>query len=317
MIELIGAPFDAYGHSEGSRLSPTVLRMAGLADTLRHLGEEVADFGDVPIPTVDDQASAEEVFQIAKGFFQRLRDGVHQAITSDRTALVIGGDHSIAIGSICGALKALGDDLAVLWIDAHADCNTPETSPSGNMHGMVLAALLGAGSGGHQWAEVRSDVVPGTFLRPDRLGWVGLRDVDPGEAKLISELPGCFPTTMHEVDSYGIQRVIEGFDRWMRGCGARNLWVSFDVDVLDPVLAPGTGTAVRGGLTYREGHLCAELLHTALSKPDCPYKLVGLDLVETNPLLDHANQTTRIAIEWIGSLFGKSILGKSVQMVKL
>jgi arginase len=114
---------------------------------------------------------------------------------------------------------------------------------------------------------------------------------------------------MQDIDRFGMERVVQEFDEWMRGNGARNLWISFDVDALDPILAPGTGTAVRGGLSYREGHLCAELLRENLDATDCPYQLVGLDLVETNPLYDSHNETARMAVEWIASLFGKTILG--------
>lgn len=204
--------------------------------------------------------------------------------------------------------------MCVLWIDAHADMNTPETSPSGNLHGMPVSALMGrpSGVGGlrdTQWSQLLSEIVSPHKLQPKNAAWFGLRDVDPGEQKAIHEAKGSFISTMYEIDRYGVVECLLRFDAWMRSNGSNALWISFDVDALDPFLAPGTGTAVRGGLTYREMHLLGEMLWELLNAPGCPYRLIGLDLVETNPLSDNNNVTAKTAVEWIASLFGKTILG--------
>jgi hypothetical protein len=160
------------------------------------------------------------------------------------------------------------------------------------------------------WRAILSGIVAERRLSAKQLGFVGLRSVDPGEQRRMASLPEIFITTMQDVDRYGIERVLHGMDDWLRSTGARALWISFDVDVLDPVLAPGTGTTVRGGLSYRESHLCGELLRKMLDEPGCPFKLVGLDLVETNPLIDTNNETAKVVVEWVASLFGKTILGQ-------
>jgi arginase len=182
------------------------------------------------------------------------------------------------------------------------------------MHGMPLAALWGVasettGQQDKEWKEL-IEVVGQYKLRKHGTAWLGLRDVDPGECVHMGEPMLCLPMTMQDVDRRGIAGCMQTFDRWMWEKGIRNLWISFDVDSLDPILAPGTGTAVRGGLSYREGHLLAELLCELLAMKDCPYKLVGVDVVETNPIYDTNNATAIVAVEWIASLFGKTILGK-------
>jgi len=253
-------------------------------------------------------------FSSAHTTYVNLRETVRATLKRGRTPMVLGGDHSLAIGSIAGAIGVFGADVAVLWIDAHVDLNSPRTSSSGNLHGMPVAALMGMDSGTEgiiddQWRLLIEEVVPRPHLVGRRFGWIGLRDADEGERRAIDGLPASFATTMQDIDRFGIERLVEGFDRWMRESGASRLWISFDVDVLDPILAPGTGTAVRGGLSYREAHLLAEVMRQKLDTRDCPYTLVGLDLVETNPLYDTHNETARMAVEWIASLFGKTILG--------
>jgi arginase len=211
------------------------------------------------------------------------------------------------MAGISAALERMPEDLAVLWIDAHADVNTPGTSQTGNVHGMPLAALWGLPSGttglaNAQWERLLLSIGRNA-LSPNRTCWYGLRDLDPAEQKRVS----ASAVTMHEIDRVGVEQSISRLIQWVEASGAKGLWVSFDVDVLDPILAPGTGTAVRGGLTYREGHLLAELLHEQLQASEV--KMVGLDVVETNPLFDRNNETAKVAVEWIASLFGKTILG--------
>lgn len=314
MIRILGAPFDKCGRMAGSRLGPGALRIAGLEDALRGMRLAIRDDGDIPLPPSAEAGSGILFFREGVKVARRLRERVSEAIQSGDVPLVLGGDHSISIGSVSGAIQCFGGKLAVLWIDAHADYNTPATSPSLNLHGMSLAALVGfevqGGRGADDWAELLESVVPAERLAPHHTAWYGLRDVDMGERAHIRASKGCLPLTMHDVDRQGVGATFAKFDRWMRESDAEALWVSFDVDVMDPVLAPGTGTAVRGGLSYREAHLLAELLHESLAAPGCPYRLVGLDVVETNPTRDRSNETATTAVEWVASLFGKTILGE-------
>jgi arginase len=315
VVELIGAPMDYCSARQGSRLGPGAARLAGLQAVLEGVGLEARDRGDILVRREGSEPGGIRNFEAAFECHSELKRRVLGALQEGQTPLVLGGDHSNAIGSVSGALQAFGGDLAVLWVDAHADVNTPETSPSGNLHGMPMAALLGLPSGvsglpDEQWRRIQSEVVPETRLRAERAAWFGLRDVDEGERRHYREIRGEFTATMYDVDRHGVVRMLERFDEWMRKGGASRLWISFDVDALDPILAPGTGTAVRGGLSYREMHLMGELLCEMLSAGDCPYRLAGLDVVEINPLFDANNVTARTAVEWIGSLFGKTILGR-------
>lgn len=289
---------------------------------LRSLGYVVEDRGDlvtpdvvpyVPPPEPDQRPDAIRFFDESIAALPSIKASVAAILGRRSLPLVAGGDHSLSIGSVAAALAAYGDDLAVLWVDAHADLNTPTSSPSLNMHGMSLAALLGLRAEDsprrtEQWQRVL-DLVGPPFVRPDRVAWFGLRDVDYGERRQIRATTGSFCATMHDIDRHGVENRVTALDEWLRGTKAKHLWISFDVDAMDPVLAPGTGTAVRGGLTYREAHLLAELLRERLDLKDCPYRLVGLDIVETNPTRDVHNETALTAVEWAASLFGKTILG--------
>ena len=313
MIDIIGAPLDLSGKRRGTRLGPAAVRLAGLVETLEVLGQRVEDGGDLTFGRERTAPGGLRNFEPVASFLGALRSRTQSSLRAGRIPLLIGGEHTLSIASVAAALEHHGDRLAVLWIDAHADLNTPATSPSGNLHGMPLAVLTGQESGSEgtkerEWLALLGAIVGERRLRPDRVAWLGLRDVDPGEQALVRSFEGCFPATMQDVDRRGLVGTLDRFDAWMRQSGATALWVSFDVDSLDPVLAPGTGTAVRGGLTYREAHLCAELLREKLDGGH--YTLAGLDLVETNPLFDTNNQTATTAVEWIASLFGKTILGK-------
>ena len=314
MIEIIGAPFDLGGAMMGSRLGPEALRLAGLRPELEALGLAVEDGGDVPVRAEARAGEGIRGMASALDCVRQLQTWCAASLKAGKVPLVLGGEHTIAAGGISAALQVYGGDLAVLWVDAHADVNTPKTSPSGHVHGMPLAALAGLASGvkGKAEADWKSflDVLGPNRLRPDRVAWLGLRDVDPGERDLLASWPKCFVSTMHDVDRHGAVFEIERFHEWMSGTGCSRLWISFDVDALDPFLAPGSGTTVRGGLTYREAHLCAEMLREQLDAAGAGYRLAGVDLVETNPLWDERNRTARVTVEWIASLFGKTILGK-------
>lgn len=315
MIRIIGAPFDYSGRCQGSRMGPSALRLAGLAEDLELLGFEVLDEGDVPVPSLTSPTDGFSQFETYLSVVQSVKSRTLMALRQNETAVVLGGDHSIALGSVSAALQTHPDGLAVLWIDAHADVNSPQSSPSGNLHGMPLAALMGVPGGVNgtrqkQWDVLLDEVVPETRLQASRVAWLGLRDIDSGERKALLNLKPSFVATMHDVDRFGIVEVMNRYQTWMLESQATKLWISFDVDCLDPVLAPGTGTAVRGGFTYREAHLFAELIREFLDSPDNPYGLVGVDVVETNPVLDTNNMTAVTAVEWTASLFGKTILSK-------
>lgn len=316
----------------GSRLGADAMRMRGIGPSLEKLGYKVTDLGNVvpislwtPEPEAHGTAAIRErCYREGMEAYAALRKAVAGSLSRGAKPVVMGGDHSLAIGSVSGALDVFGDELAVVWIDAHMDLNTPETTPSGNLHGMPLAALtrLDPGPlGGKKtpwgralteaWSEILADFIPRPGLSPGKVAWVGLRDVDHEEVRNFKsvEKHGAKAWTMQDIDLLGAPGVIEELAEWMKASGAKKLWVSFDVDAMDPVFAPGTGTAVRGGLTYREGHLIAETLYALGMTHGREFDIVGVDLVEVNPLQDVKGETARVALEWACSLFGKTILG--------
>jgi arginase len=310
-LQIINAPFDLCGRSPGSRLGPWAMHLAGLDEQLVSLGWNLEPIS-TPIPlTSKTLGPAQENTLAGLEASKALAQAVAQARDDGLIPLVIGGDHSLAMGSISGAMLQ-NTRLGVLWIDAHMDLNTPETSETKNLHGMPLAALtrLKSGQPGEDllWQEILTGLGTDKGLAGDCVSWLGLRDVDAGEVKNLARLPGSLAMTMQDVDRDGILGCITKLKAWIRERGITELWISFDVDSLDPLYAPGTGTAVRGGLTYREGHLLAELLHEMIwTEKLC--RLAGVDIVEVNPLQDKDNETAKVATEWTASLFGKTILG--------
>ena len=274
---------------------------------------EVVDEGDILVTRHAFPQEGLKEFHAAVPVYRQLRESVKSWVGGGHVPIVMGGDHSISIGSLAGALAATQGDLAVLWIDAHADLNTPSSSPSGNLHGMPLSLLMGleetgSDARGSQWKMLQDEMVPKYRLSKERVAWLGLRDLDESEKSRIIEFKGCFPRTMQDIDRLQLPALVEQFHSWMIRSKAKHLWISFDVDSLDPTLAPGTGTIVRGGLTYREGHFLAELLAEKLWDAKSPYRLAGLDVVEVNPIIDSQNETAKVAVEWLCSLFGKTIL---------
>ncbi len=323
MIDLIGAPYDLSGPMLGSRIGPWAMRLMGFAQALRDLGMQVTDLGDAFPLSQEVHPRLAKRYSEGIAACRALRKVVSTSLKKGHLPLVMGGDHSLSIGTVSGALDVFGDDLAVVWIDAHMDLNTPDTTPSGNMHGMPLAALTMLEAGMHYgrterwtnalteaWSEILTDVVPRPGLRRSNVAWIGLRDVDEGEVRNQARMPGSLVLTMQDVDRLTASGAINALADWTASTGAKKLWISFDVDALDPVFAPGTGTAVRGGLTYREGHLLAETLHEIGFDKGGPFQVVGVDLVEVNPLHDNRGDTARVAIEWASSLFGKTIMHK-------
>lgn len=259
-------------------------------------------------------------FPVAQEIYRQTRLQFDAVFGRGNLPVMIGGDHSLSMCSVSAALEHTQGDLAVLWIDAHGDMNTPGTTPSGRLHGMPLAALLGLPSHtedptmNEQWAWLEGNVIGKQKVRAENLGWIGLRDVDyrkdhvkRTERENIEACRGSFVRSIEDVDRDGLGGTLDQFQTWLAETGAKNLWISFDVDSLDPIYAPGTGTKVRGGLTYREGHQIAETLGRLIWEDEA-IRLAGLDLVEVNPLLDHQNETAQYAIEWLCSFFGKRIL---------
>ncbi len=323
-VEIIGVLFDRCGKQPGSALGPEAVRYAferhERRDVRLQYRQNVLNWRYVRSEPIFESSIGLRNFNQAIKVYRDVRREVGEVLDAGNVPIVLGGDHSVALGSIPihhERVRKSGGKLAVLWIDAHADMNSPDSSPTGNLHGMPLAGIVGRDfdhKAPHpnparmiqreQWGSLLREIVGEPFLPVDQVAWLGLRDVDLPEAKYIArKMPGSLPITMEFIDRHGVLKAFESFRKWFADSGCTHLYVSFDVDSFDPVLAPGTGTAVRGGLTYREGHFLAELL--------CEYfsdQLVGLDVVEVNPTLDQSHTTVRVAVEWMSSLFGKKIL---------
>jgi arginase len=276
-------------------MGPSAIRYAGLADRLEELGRDVIDHGNVPAAIAE---ATDEGDEHARFLPQILRtcERLSRLVCETREAglfpLVLGGDHSVALGSLGGLAAAHGAGGAI-WIDAHGDLNRPQTSPSGNVHGMVLAAALGLAGD-----KFRTDAWPTPAVELTRVALVGTRELDEGERRLIRE-QGIGVWTMSTIDQIGMERTVR--EAIEHVAGDNFVHVSLDLDALDPGVAPGVGTPVRGGLRYREAHLALELIADA-------NVLTSLDVVEVNPVLDVANETGKLAVELIASALGARIL---------
>ena len=287
-VAVVGVPMDLGANRRGVDMGPSALRYARLLEQLEDLGYTVEDLGDVPVSLARASrrrgrglAYLAEIRAAALVLKERLA-----ALPEGVFPIVLGGDHSLSMGSVAGAAR--GRRVGVVWVDAHADFNTPETSPSGNVHGMPLAVLSGLGH--PRLTEVFRAVDPKDVVL------VGVRSLDPGEKRLLKEA-GVRVYTMHEVDRLGVARIAEEVLKHLQGLP---LHVSLDADVLDPTLAPGVGTPVPGGLTYREAHLLMEILAES-------GRVQSLDLVEVNPILDERNRTAEMLVGLALSLLGKRI----------
>jgi arginase len=293
-IAIIGATLDLGQGRRGVDMGPSAIRYAGLEERLAGLGCEVRDEGNVETAVAEATALRDERAR----FLPEIHDtceliAARVAAAAGRGAfpLVLGGDHSVALGTLGGMASVHGIG-GVLWIDAHSDINTPETSPSGNVHGMALAAALGLAGHGFE-----SDIWPLPSVDPKRVALVGTRLLDDGERRLLREA-GVRVFTMSEVDRIGIERAVrESLDRIS---GAGFVHVSLDMDALDPEVAPGVGTPVLGGLTYREAHLAMELV----AESGVAH---SLEVVEVNPILDRENTTATTAVELVASALGATI----------
>jgi len=293
-IAIIGAALDLGQGRRGVDMGPSAMRYAGLDERLTSLGFQVRDHGNVETAVPEATAILDERARFLpeiKSTCERIAAKVVEETNAGATPLVLGGDHSVALGTL-GGLASVRGPGGVLWIDAHPDINTPETSPSGNVHGMPLAAALGLGG-----AAFESDAWPLPAVDASRVALLGIRQLDEGERRLLREA-GVRVFTMSEIDRIGVERAVhEALDRI---AGGGFVHVSLDMDALDPELAPGVGTPVRGGLTYREAHLALELVAES--------RLAGsLEVVEVNPILDRENTTALTAVELVASALGKTI----------
>ncbi len=294
-LAIVGAGLDLGAGRRGVDMGPSAIRYAGIDDRLRELGYDCADWGNVEtaIPEAAPAGDPKARFlDEIKAACERVANRVAHAIREGRKPIVLGGDHSVAIGTL-GGLASVHGPGAVLWIDAHGDLNTPATSPSGNVHGMPLAVTLGLARD-----AFASDVWPLPAVEPERTVLLGVRSLDPGERETVQRL-GIGVYTMTEVDRQGVEKVLR--EALERVEGAAFVHVSLDMDAIDPEVAPGVGTPVRGGLSYREAHLAMELLAESEA-------FGSFEIVEVNPILDRENATGRLAVELAASAFGARIL---------
>ena len=294
-IAVIGAALDLGQERRGVDMGPSAIRYAGLDERLTSLGYEVRDLGNVASAVQEAVVLEDPRARFLPQILEtcgRLAALVAEASREGATPLVLGGDHSVALGTLGGLAREHGAG-GLIWIDAHADANTPETSPTGNVHGMSLAVALGLAGAGFE-----SDAWPLPAVDPARVSLLGIRQLDEREPALLREA-GVRVFTMSEIDRIGIERAVrEALDR---ASGAPFVHLSLDMDALDPEVAPGVGTPVRGGLTYREAHLALELVAES--------GLAGsLEVVEVNPILDRENTTALTAVELVASALGKRIL---------
>jgi arginase len=292
-VAIIGAGLDLGAGRRGVDMGPSAIRYAGLQERIAQLGRECVDWGDVGAGVAEATEIGDEQARYLRAIMRSCAEvaaRVGDAVGQGYLPLVLGGDHSVAMGTLGGMAQARGAG-GVLWIDAHADMNRPGTSPSGNVHGMPLAEALGAAGPGFA-----TDAWPSPSVM--RAAIVGARSVDEGERSLIAEL-GVRVFTMSDIDRHGIERVMR--DALASLQGAAFVHASVDLDAVDPMFAPGVGTPVRGGLSYREAHLALELVAES-------ELLDSLELVEVNPILDEANQTASLAVELAASALGARIL---------
>ncbi|MSP64873.1 MAG: arginase [Ignavibacteria bacterium] len=298
-ITILGMPMDLGSGRRGVDMGPSAIRIAGLSEKLKSIGHIVTDEGDILIKAPEQQRVKDDKLkylnEIVRGC-NLLSNRIERILSIKSFPLILGGDHSIAIGTlagICNFNKRQNKTVGLIWFDAHGDLNTADTTPSGNIHGMPLAACLGQGS-----KYLTS--VGGEFqkIHPKNVVMIGIRELDEGEKKLIKKL-GITIFTMEDIDKEGMGSIVKKSLKKLKHVD--HLHVSLDLDALDPTFAPGVGTPVKGGLDYREAHLFMESLFDS-------GKLSSLEVVEENPILDIKNQTAELAVDLILSSFGKKII---------
>jgi len=299
-IRIIGVPMDLGASRRGVDMGPSALRVAGLQSRLKQLGRQVEDVGNISVPQPEEQPYGEKKARYLEEISQTcksLAEMVRKALDEDMLPLVLGGDHSIAVGTVAGAAAHFhkkGKRIGVIWLDAHGDMNTPESSPSGNVHGMPLASIMGVGP-----AELIDLAGVKPMVEPRNVSLVGIRDLDSKERRFAKE-SGVHVFTMRDIDERGMREVMAEAIRFATDDTA-GIAVSLDMDFVDPSDAPGVGTPVRGGVTYREAHLALEMIADGKS-------MVSFELVEINPVIDLHNTTAILGVELILSGLGKKIL---------
>ena len=299
-IDIIGVPVDLGAGRRGVDMGPSAIRIADLEPRLEQLGHKVQDIGDLDVMIPETQKVGEGKLRYKVPILaacQELCEKVEKSLEKSRLPLVLGGDHSIAIGSVAGSSNYFarqGDALGLIWFDAHGDANTPETTPSGNIHGLSLAIAMGLGDPDLVQLGGRTPKV-----LPRNIVLIGIRDLDLGERDTLKK-SGVTVYTMRDVDERGMRDVVDEAIR-IASDNTAGIHLSFDLDVVDPEDAPGTGTPVWGGITYREAHLAMEMLADRA-------QIVAIDLVEVNPVLDTQNMTGILAAELAQGVLGKRIL---------
>lgn len=295
-LSIIGMPMDLGQLRRGVDMGPSAMRYAGINERLKDLFDEVVDLGDIaigrPEVKIDEQSNLRNLELIAEKN-ALLADKVNEVIQTGAFPLILGGDHSIAIGTLAGVSKHY-ENLGVIWYDAHGDLNTAETSPSGNIHGMPLAVSMGIG---HPLLTSVGGDKP--KVKPENIVIIGARALDEGERELIKDKK-IKVYTMHEIDRLGMAMVMEESINYLKD-RTDGVHLSLDLDGLDPVDAPGVGTPVNGGISYRESHLAMEMLAEANI-------ITSAEFVEVNPILDEKNKTASVAVALMGSLFGEKLL---------
>ena len=299
-LRIVGVPMDLGAGRRGVDMGPSAIRIAGVGDALRALGHAVADDGDVGVPAPETRGPGDPKVRYLDPIYHvcnRLRLRVCRALEQGDVPVVLGGDHSIAIGTVSGVSEHFhlkGQQIGLLWVDAHGDMNTPDSSPSGNIHGMPLATLLGMG---HPKLVEMGDFAP--KVRRENVCLIGIRDIDDTERAIIHE-SGVHAYTMRDVDERGIRAIMEEAVGFATD-GTVGFHMSFDLDSMDPGDVPGTGTPVKGGLSWREANLLMEMASDTGA-------MRSLEVTELNPILDVRNQSGDVAVDVICSAFGKRIL---------
>ena len=299
-VRLVGVPMDLGAGRRGVDMGPSAIRIAGVSQGLRQLGYRVEDDGDVGVPAPETRAFGSERARYLEPIYHvcnRLRLRVRRSLEQGEIPVVLGGDHSIAIGTVSGVAehyKSRGERIGLIWVDAHADMNTPDSSPSGNIHGMPLATVLGMG---HPLLVEMGGFAP--KVQPENVCLIGIRDIDEHERQIVRN-SGIHAYTMRDVDERGMRAILEESIRFATA-GTAGFHVSFDLDGMDPRDVPGTGTPVKGGISWREANLLMEMVSDT-------GQMTSLEVTELNPILDVKNQSGEVAVDVILSAFGKRIL---------
>src|SRR5580700_5705402 len=300
-IQVIGVPLDLGASRRGVDMGPSAVRVAGLEARLEALGHEVRDGGNISVAVAETKSVGNQSARYLKEITEtclRTAEMVEKSLKEGMTPVILGGDHSVAAGSVSGLAnfyRQQNQKIGLIWIDAHADINTPETSPSGNVHGMPLAALLGLGPD-----SLTNLLGFAPKVQPENVVLIGVRDIDATEKENIKRAGVSEVYTMRDIDERGMRTVMEEALR-AAGRGTAGYHVSLDMDWIDPEDAPGVGTPVRGGATYREAHLAMEIIADH-------GRMVSFEIVEVNPVIDEHNRTADLAVELALSAFGKKIL---------